>query len=663
MDSQDGPEFTVTVTGSTGQFTDTCRVRTYCGEINIPSDWEYTFFLDYEVMTNLHGLEVDGVPVITQKNFWLPPAVDVQVKLSAGKHRLKITATKGQPRLSYRPQTDQTVLRSPHAGALDYVVFAGPRPDEIIAAFRAVTGTAPLLPRWAYGFWQCRERYETQAQLLENAREYRARDLPVDVMVQDWQYWPKDQWAGMQFDPDRFPDPSGLVGDLLALNLRLIISVWENVNKDSELGRSYEASGYYIPDSPWLDVMNPSASAAHWAAMDKNLNHLGIAGWWLDGTEPENDALVGKRTHLGPGERHRLTYPLYVSQAVAEGQRNATPERRACILTRSSFPGQQRYNTITWSGDIGGDWDAFRRQIVAGLNYCASGLPYWTTDIGGFFRPDDQYTNPAYHELLTRWFQYGVFNPILRIHGFGSKTEVWRFGARFEENTRQMLNLRYRLLPYIYSVAWQVTHTGATLMRPLMWDFPNESAAREAFAFLFGPAFLVAPITGPGVTAQPVALPQPTTWYDFWTGSQHLGGQTIVSTAPLERIPLFVRAGSLVPLGPFLQHTSEKPADPIELRIYPGADGRFELYEDAGDGQAYEQGELAVIPMCWDDDASTLTLGARRGSFPGMTVKRTFRLVLVRENHGIGIGQTSVPDQEVVYTGTSLPNPIRKLVS
>jgi alpha-D-xyloside xylohydrolase len=650
-DSAEGPEFTFTVTGSTGAFTDTGRVRSYEGEVEIPADGEYAFYLDYGGMTNRHDLRIDGHPVIWQENFWLPPGAGVIAKLTAGSHRIQVSATKGEPSLTWRRVEDITTLRSPHAEALDYVVFAGPQPNDVIAAYRTVTGAAPLLPRWAYGFWQCRERYKTQEELLANAREHRERHLPVDVIVQDWQYWPAEQWAGMQFDSERYPDPAAMTATLRdELHMRLVISVWENVSKDSDLGRAYEAGGHYVPDSPWLDMTRPATRAAHWAAMRERLHKLGIAGWWLDATEPENDALAGKTTYLGPGELHRLTYPLYVSQAVAEGQLAAAPDRRVCILTRSAFPGQQRYNSITWSGDVGGDWDAFRRQIVAGLNYCASGLPYWTTDIGGFFRPPDQHTDPAYHELLARWFQFGAFCPVFRIHGFGTDTEVWRFGPRFETCARAMLELRYQLLPYLYSAAREVAEAGASLMRPLIMDFPDDAQLDEfPFQFLFGPSLMVAPVTEPGATEWPVYLPGHGLWRDFTSGQAFPGGQTIPCAAPLERIPVLVKAGGIVPMGPPMQHTREKSADPLDILVFPGASGAFTLYEDEGEGHAHEHGAFSEIDLRWDDTLRTLHIGERRGSgYPGMLHTRSLRVRLMEPETTADSSRTC---KQVTYSG------------
>ncbi len=628
QDPEEGPEFSIHVTGSTGGFTETCRVRTYRGEVNLPADGDYTFFLDYGGMTTRHELEIDGHRVMHQENYWLPPSASIRLHLGAGRHTVRITATKGEPVLSWRACDATTVFRSPHAQDIDYVVFVGPELPDVLSSLRSVSGGTPLLPRWAYGFWQCRERYETQTQLLENAREHRARRLPVDVMVQDWQYWPSTQWAGMQFDPERYPDPTAMVEELKRMDLRLVVSVWENISRNSDLGAACEATGQYLPDSQWIDMTSPDNRKAHWEAMRTRLKVHGVAGWWMDATEPENDALAGVDTFLGPGEFHRLTYPLRVSQAVFEGERESSPETRPCILTRCAFPGQQRFNSITWSGDIGSDWDAFRRQIVAGLNYCASGLPYWTTDIGGFFRPPGQHEDPGYHEILTRWLQFGAFNPVMRLHGFGTETELWRFGAVVEKNARAILELRYRLLPYLYSEAWAVSSRGASMMRPVMVDFPADAdAGAHPFQYLFGTAFLVAPVTEPGDSVA-VALPGGTSWWNFWTGEFFQGGQTLEVAAPREQIPLFVRAGGIVPMGSVVQHSGEDPHGALTICVYGGADGAFTLYDDAGDGFGYERGERALVELSWNDAAGTLTFGDLKGTFPGMPARRMFHIVL-----------------------------------
>jgi len=373
----------------------------------------------------------------------------------------------------------------------------------------------------------------------------------------------------------------------------------------------------------------------------------------MDATEPENDALKGKETYIGPGDFYRLTYPLMVSQAVYEGQRKNTSDKRVCILTRSAFLGQQRYGIINWSGDIGGNWDSYRRQIVAGLNFNITGLPYWTTDIGGFFRPGkSQYTDGKYQELLLRWFQWGAFNPIFRIHGFQTETEPWKYGQIVVDNMRKMMNLRYRLLPYIYSEAWLVTNNGSTIMRPLVMDFRIDSSAlNQSFEYMFGKAFLVAPITEPNITEWNVYLPKSVAWYDFWTGEKYDGGQTVKTSAPLNKIPLFVRAGSIIPMGKLIQYTGQKPADTVEVRIYKGADGRFELYEDENDNYNYEKGLYSAIGFRWNDTTRTLTIGGRQGEFPGMLKKRIFQIVIVSPEQGTGVEVTKRIHKVVKYNG------------
>jgi alpha-D-xyloside xylohydrolase len=381
----------------------------------------------------------------------------------------------------------------------------------------------------------------------------------------------------------------------------------------------------------------------------------GVDSWWMDAVEPENDALKGEKTYMGAGDLYRLTYPLFVSQAVYEGQRLASSDKRVCILTRSAFSGQQRYGIINWSGDIGWNWDTYKRQIVAGLNYTITGLPYWTTDIGGFFRPGhSQYTDEKYHEILTRWYQWGAFNPIFRIHGYQTETEPWKYGQKVEDNMRKMLNLRYRLLPYIYSEAWQVTKNGSTIMRPMVMDFNGDTTAiNRQYQFMFGKALLVAPITEPGVSEWNVYLPKSAKWYDFWTGKRFDGGQTIKSAASLDKVPLFVKAGSIIPMGKFVEYAGQKPADTLEIRIYKGANGRFDLYEDEGDNYNYEKGSYTIIPFEWNEQRQSLAIGDRQGHYPSCLKKRIFKVVIVNESDGLGIINSSLSKQ-VYYSGKNL---------
>ncbi len=405
-----------------------------------------------------------------------------------------------------------------------------------------------------------------------------------------------------------------------------------------------------------MDFFNPAAAAFFWRNLSARLLSLGVDAWWLDATEPENDDLEGRTTRAGPGEKMRNVYPLFVTKTVYEGQRNEAPDRRVLILTRSAFPGVQRYAAATWSGDIGCDWDAFRRQIPAGLGYMMTGMPWWTTDCGGFFRPGPgQFTDPDYQERFIRWFQFATFCPLQRVHGYQTDTEPWRYGPTVEEHVHRFLDLRYRLLPYIYSEAARVTFDGSTLMRPLVMDFPDDPLAlAQEHQYMFGPALLVSPVLKPGAAEWDVYLPNsPGGWIDFWTGDTREGGCTAKSPAPLDRIPVHARAGSIVPLGPCGQYSGEMPPDPIELRVYAGADARFILYEDDGVTYGYENGARATIPMDWNEGSQTLTIGTRQGSFPGLRESRTMRIVWVRPGRGVGIAPVGIADAEVRYDGAA----------
>jgi alpha-D-xyloside xylohydrolase len=384
---------------------------------------------------------------------------------------------------------------------------------------------------------------------------------------------------------------------------------------------------------------------------------LGIDAWWLDATEPENDDLGSRRTQAGAGERMRNIYPMLVSRTVYEGLRKDAPYRRGMILTRSAFAGQQRYASATWSGDIGNSWETLRRQVTAGLDYVVTGLPWWTTDTGGFSRPGKtHYSDPGYRERFLCWLQYSTFNPLQRVHGYQSDTEFWRYGEIFEAQSRRWLTLRYRLQPYIYSETSRVSFAGSMLMRPRVLDFPGDmQALDQSYEFMFGPELLVSPVLAPGVKSWPVYLPTSSGgWFDFWTGEKFDGGHTVSVDSPLERVPLHVRTGSILPLGPTLRFTDEKPADPIELRIYTGADADYTLNEDNGVDYSYEKGERAIIALHWDNTQQALSIGERIGSFTGMLETRTFHVTWVRPGHGVGDAAEPKPDLVVSYPGKSL---------
>jgi len=627
----------------------------YQGKFNVPADGEYSIFLDLGDMGNRQYVVIDGKPCMDQSNMWLPPTAGALVNLKAGDHQVQVLCkSNNTPKLSWKQADNLTTFRSPVAKALDYVVFYGPSADNVIASYRNLSGNAPMFPKWAYGFWQCRERYTSGTHLVETIKEFRKRNLPVDVIVQDWQYWGNRGWGVPQFDEKNYPNPAGFIKELHDLNAHFNISIWSNPDKNSAIGKEYVAKNRFIPNTKWLDYFNPETRKEYWNTLKVNMFDNGVDSWWMDAVEPENDALKGEKTFIGAGDFYRLTYPLMVSQAVYEGQRETSSDKRVCILTRSAFSGQQRYGVINWSGDIGYTWDVFRNQIVAGLNFTITGLPYWTTDIGGFFRPGrTQYTDEKYHELLTRWYQWGAMSPIFRMHGYQTETEPWKFGQKVETNMRKMLNLRYRLLPYIYSEAWQVTKNGSTMMRPLVMDFNGDTAAvSRQFQYMFGKSILTAPVTEANVTEWNVYLPKAAGWFDFWTGKHFAGGQTVKTDAPLDRIPLFVKAGSIIPMGKIIQSSAEK-SDTLEIRVYKGANAKFDLYEDEGDNYNYEKGKYSTISFHWNEKAQSLTIGDKKGNYQGSLKKRIFNVVLVEENKGFGINTDAV-GKNVSYQGKQI---------
>jgi alpha-D-xyloside xylohydrolase len=624
------------------------------GKFTTGAKGSYGFLLASD---NKHQLvmDVNGKHVIDLINMWTPSSASGVAELEANKE-YEVSA-KGGPvgvQLSARPPQDTTTFRSEMGQAIDYYFFYGPELNRVIADYRQLTGEAPLLPKWAYGYWQCRERYHTQKEILDVGAEFRKRKLPVDALVQDWQYWGKYGWNAMKFDESNYPDPKGMMDQFHAMDEHVPISVWSRFGEDSDVYKRMSSKSLLVPGTPWVDFFNPEAQTTFWSEVNKGLFVYGLDGWWMDASEPEFDILKGRQTFLGSGQSVRNAYPLYVTKAIYEGQRGTTDRKRVVIFTRSAFSGQQRYAAISWSGDISANWITFQRQIPAGLSFSMSGLPYWTTDGGGFFRPKDQYTNEAYHELLIRWFQYAAFCPIFRVHGWISNAEIWNYGPKVLDITTQYDELRYHLLPYIYSSAWGVTNQGATLMRALPLEFSTDPGARAVSdEFMFGPSLLINPITTEGATQRTVYLPAGSDWIDFWTGKRASGGKTITAEAPLEVIPIFAKAGSIVPYGPFVESAAGKP-DPIDLRIYAGADGDFQLYEDEGDNYDYEHGARSVIPIHWDDKAGTLTVGDRRGNFPGMLERRTFRVVRVADSHGVGTKPTSNFDATIQFAGKAV---------
>ena len=629
----DGQAVTVDATSTKGNKRETRLFKSFTATFSVPATGQYGLLLDVgQRMARKHYMAIDGNKIVDVNNLWLPPTTSVIVNLSKGEHTVEVQGVQEDaPVLYWRQVNDETVFRSPVAQSLDYTVFSG-NADEVIAGYRQLTGEVPMLPLWALGYIHCRERYNTQAELLENAHEFRKRKLPVDVIVQDWQWWGKYGWNAMQFDEDKYPNPAEMVLELHNMNIRLMLSVWSKIDKQSVLGKQMEARGFYIPGTDWIDFFNPAAAAFYWRNFSSNLlKPYKIDAWWQDATEPENDDLLNRRVNNGkvPGEFYRNVYPLFVNKTVYEGLRKDDAERRAMILTRSAFSGMQRYGAVTWSGDVGNDWETLRRQIAGGLGQMATGLPWWTYDAGGFFRPGDQYTNKDYQELMLRWIQAGTFLPLMRVHGYMSQTEPWRYGKEVERVVAEFLELRYRLLPYIYSHAASVSYRGGTFMRPLVFDFSQDKEALEQRnEYMFGKSLLINPVTQGSVRKWRTYLPEHAAgWVDFWNGEKYKGGQYVDVPVSIDRIPVFVKGGTILPMGMPKQYASENPGAPLDIHIYPGEDASFTLYEDEGDNYNYECGAYSNIVFKWDDSERILTIGERQGEYPGMQANRTFRII------------------------------------
>ena len=534
----------VDVTSTTGNKKEVRERFLFEATLDITEAGNYALLLDVgQKMARRHNLSVDGVPVIEIQNLWLPPTAAKIVHLDKGRHTLTAELTKNDhPTVFYDLVKDKTVFRSPVATAVDYTVFVG-TPDEIIATYRELTGPCPEMPKWALGYIHCRERFHSSQEILQTANQFKEEGMPLSMIVQDWQWWGKHGWNAMQFDEDHYPDPIALTDSLHKMDIKLMLSVWSKIDKNSALGKQMERNGYYIPGTDWIDFFNPDAAASYWKNFNKRLVPTGIDAWWLDATEPENDDLVGRRVNNGlwSGEQVRNVYPLLVNKTVYEGLVAAGKE--PMILTRCGFPGIQRYGSAMWSGDVGNDWDTFRRQIVAGLGMQAAGIPWWTYDAGGFFRPSDQYTNQDYIERMLRWIETSVYLPLMRVHGYMSNTEPWNYGDEAKQIIAGCLKEREQLRPYIEACAERVSKEGYTLMRPLIFDFADdEEALRQPYEYMFGPELLISPVTEPGVTEWKTYLPkQKGGWTDIRSGQHYDGGQYVTTTIDKAHIPVFKR--------------------------------------------------------------------------------------------------------------------------
>ena len=552
--------------------------------------------------------------------------------------------------------------------------------DKVISGYRTVTGKSQIMPRWAMGFWLSRERYKTQEELLTALNEYRRRQVPLDVIVQDWSYWPVDAWGSHEFDKERFPDPKGMIQEIHDKDARIMISVWpkfyyttEHYKELDALGAMYQQA---IKDSirDWIypgyigsfyDAYNPEARKLFWRQMNEHLYSLGIDAWWMDASEPNvqdntdieyRKALCGP-TYLGPSAKYFNAYALANAEAIYDGQRSVNPDDRVFLLTRSGFAGQQRYSTATWSGDIGTRWEDMKAQISAGLNFAMSGIPYWTMDIGGF-SVENRYMAAKegsedlreWRELNNRWYQFGAFCPLFRSHGQYPCREIYNIapeGSPTYQSMKYYTELRYQLMPYIYSLASKTHFEDYTIMRALVMDYSDDEKTYDIDdQFMFGPAFMACPVYEYKARDREVYFPSGI-WYDYYNGKRIQGGTTIHVDAPYERMPLFVRAGSIVPTGKVIQSTKEEQKDLI-VSVYAGADGSFTLYEDNGVTYDYEKGNYATIPFVYDDARRTLTIGAREGDYPGMIRERQITVRLITPENPAG------KDVTISYQGKPL---------
>ena len=585
---------------------------------------------------------------------------------------------------------------------MDYYFIAGQNADEIISGYRTLTGKAPVYPKWVLGFWQSRERYKTQDEILENLSEFRKRQIPCDNIVQDWNYWTEDQWGSHQFEPARYPDPQAMLDGVHQMGGRFMISVWPKFYCNTNNYKEIDSKGWMYHQAvvddihDWVgpgyvgsfyDAYDAGARKMFWRQMDENLytkyNKKGVPGidaWWMDASEPNvrdctpmwyRKALSGP-TALGTTTEYFNAYSIVNADAIYNGQRSVLPNQRVFLLTRSGFAGEQRFSTATWSGDIGTRWEDMRAQMTAGLNYSMSGLPFWGMDQGGFC-VENRYVAAQqlydrtkvenedlkeWRELQTRWSQFGTFIPLFRVHGQWPTREIWNIAPEGHPCYQSFVyydKLRYRLMPYLYSMAGWVHTKDYTMMRGLIMDFNGDREVENIKdQWMFGPALMVCPVGYYKARNRSVYFPEQCGWYDLYTGEHINGGQTLVVDAPYERIPVYVREGSIIPFGPEIQYCDEKPAELINLYVYAGSDGQFQLYEDEGVNYNYEKGKFSTIDITYDDASKTITIGQRKGSFNGMLKQRRFNVVLVTKEEGKALNLDNPEGTLVTYSGKSI---------
>jgi len=646
------------------------------------------FLLDKdEAIYGLGQQQVDDLNQRNHKHFMRQRALYASVPI--------IQSTKGYGMFwdNYSPTTytdnpQEMSFDSEVGECMDYYFMYGGNADGVIAQIRDLTGQAPMYPLWTFGFWQSRERYKSQQETMEVVDKYRELGIPLDGIIQDWQYWgPNSNWNSMNFDNPEFPDPQKMIDHVKKKNAKIMISIWASFGPDTNPYKDLEKINALFNFKTWpadggvkaYDAYNEKARDIYWEHLNKGLFSKGIDAWWTDSTEPDHLDVQERDfdipTAMGTYRSVVNAFPLMSNKGVYEHQRAVTSDKRVYLLTRCAFAGQQRYAANTWSGDVMCNWETFRKQIPTGLNFSLSGIPYWNTDIGGFFNwpYHGGAENKAYHELYTRWFQYGTFLPMQRSHGSGVKKEIYNLGKKGDwvyDSEEKYINLRYALLPYLYSTGWQVTDNAGSFLRALFMDFNEDKKVHTiSNQYMFGKAFLVTPVTRnmyvfsdkeqwkdpyedfSKTGTQDVYLPKGTKWFDFWTGEALNGGQLVTKEVPIDIIPLYVRAGSIVPFGPKVQYSTEKKWNNLEIRIYPGADGEFVLYEDENDNYNYEKGAYSIIKFTWDDAKRTLNIADREGTFPGMLKSRKFNIVVVDKENGTGSVQSTKFTKSVSYGG------------
>ena len=655
---------------------------TYEGEIEPSEGGIFRFILYYAGYMKVYINDELVVPE-RWRTAWNPNSYKFAVNLEAGKRvPLKIewipdgyVSYCGLRVLSPVPAEEQNKLAwwGEMQNEIDYYFIYGDNMDEVISGYRTLTGKSPIMPKWAMGYWQSRERYKTQDEVLDALKEFRQRQIPIDNIVLDWSYWPQDAWGSHEFDKARFPDPKAMVDSIHAMNAQIMISVWPKFYASTEHYKEFDQNGWMyqqaVKDSirDWIglgyigsfyDAYAEGARKLFWKQMEEHLYSLGIDAWWMDASEPNirdctdieyRKDLCGP-TALGPSAQYFNAYALMNAEAIYDGQRSVDNDKRVFLLTRSGFAGLQRYSTATWSGDIATRWEDMKAQISAGLNFAVSGIPYWTMDIGGFcvekrYEDGQREFNETgrenadyreWRELNTRWYQFGAFCPLYRAHGQYPYREVWNIAPEGHPCYNSIVyytKLRYRLMPYIYSLAGMTYFNDYTIMRPLVMDFTADVNVNNiGDQFMFGPAIMVAPVYEYGARNREMYFPAGNGWYDFYSGKYIDGRQRLTVDAPYERIPLYIREGAIIPYGPDMQYNNEKPASEITLYVYGGKDGSFTLYEDEGVNYNYEEGAYATISFIYNDAEGVLTIGDRTGEFPGMLKERSFNIVKVDKN-------------------------------